>query len=206
MADSSQTLSGRVRSAVKPYADQVGVGSFLRQSWVESHRLGEYMRRWTGWRPAPQDAILLAGSGRSGTTWLTDILTTGTRIQQIFEPLIPLWNENVCKLTGWDRLGPHSWSWYLPPDSSQPEWFELLHQVLTGRYRNYWTDYYRTCFFPDRFLIKEIRANLMLGYIADKFHPKIIYVIRHPCAVVESRLAVGWHADVADILRLYPKS
>jgi hypothetical protein len=69
-------------------------------------------------------------------------------------------------------------------------------------FRNYWTDYERTSWFPARFLIKEIRANLMLGWLYRRFQPRIIYLVRHPCAVVYSRLMAPqpWHADVRDIL------
>ena len=51
------------------------------------------------------------------------------------------------------------------------------------------------------FLIKEIRANLMLGYLYDHFQPKIIYLVRHPCAVTYSRTFMNnFGADVNDIL------
>jgi hypothetical protein len=72
--------------------------------------------------------------------------------------------------------------------------------VLTGKSRTYWTDSVRTSFFPKRYLVKEIRANLMLGYVHDHFHPRIIYLSRHPCAVVASRVRLGWRVDLDNLL------
>jgi hypothetical protein len=54
---------------------------------------------------------------------------------------------------------------------------------------------------PDRYLIKEIRANLMLGYIHDHFQPRIIHVLRHPCAVVASRTRLDWRVNLGDLLQ-----
>ena len=41
-------------------------------------------------------AIFLAGSGRSGTTWLSNIIAAMSGTQEIFEPLHPLWNKEFC--------------------------------------------------------------------------------------------------------------
>ncbi|GAB4403125.1 MAG: hypothetical protein OHK003_30860 [Anaerolineales bacterium] len=158
-----------------------------------------------GWHgcPSPETSILLFGSGRSGTTWITDVLCALPGVQQIFEPLFPPWNERVRQITGWDKRDPYIRGIYLRPEEEYPEWEDLWHRILTGKFRNYWTDYKRTSWFPNRFLIKEVRANLMLGWLYRKFQPSILYIMRHPCAVVYSRLAAPqpWHADVQDALR-----
>ena len=36
----------------------------------------------------------------------------------------------------------------------------------------------------DPVIVKFIRANLMLSWLSDKFNVKIVFVIRHPAAVV----------------------
>jgi hypothetical protein len=71
---------------------------------------------------------------------------------------------------------------------------------LTGRSRTYWTDTARTSFFPRRYLIKEVRVSLMLGYLHDQFHPRIAYLSRHPCAIVASRIGLGWRLDLNNLL------
>ena len=151
--------------------------------------------------PHPSSTTLLAGSGRSGTTWLADMLTMGTRTQQIFEPLHPYWIPEVRKLAGWTKELHRMRLLYLRPDGVYPEWEALLTRVLSGRVRSWgWTDYQRTSYFPERYLIKMIRANLMLGYLYNTFHLPIIYIMRHPCAVTLSRLQTKSFCNVGDLL------
>lgn len=194
-------INPHIRQAVKPYADRLGLGQAFRQLYVELNLIGERMQFAIKGRPDPSTAILLAGSGRSGTTWITELLTRQSRIQPLMEPLIPVWNADVRRIMGWNESGPYIWSVYLRHDETNMAWHHLLERIFSGELRNYWTDYERATIFPERFLIKEIRANLMLGYIYDNFRPTILYLIRHPCAVISSRLRAEWHADVQDILR-----
>lgn len=188
---------------LKKSMDYLGVGGWIRQSVTEFRRLGERIRFFVLGKPDSSMSVFLAGSGRSGTTWITDVLCALPGVQQIFEPLFPPWNERVRQLTGWDKSDPYIRSIYLRPAEEYPEWENLWRRILTGGFRNYWTDYARTSWFPNRFLVKEVRANLMLGWLYRKFQPRIVYIMRHPCAVVYSRLAAPqpWHADVRDILR-----
>lgn len=161
--------------------------------------LGEQMGGRFRPRPKPSDAILLAGSGRSGTTWLAALLASHSRTQVIFEPENPSWTKEVRPLTGW---GPslNVRSFYITAHAQSAEWFQFWERALSGGVRNGFTDRLRTSWFPNRYLVKVIRANLMLGYIYDNFRPMVVYCMRHPCAVVASRIALGWVADVRDIL------
>ncbi len=167
---------------------------------VELALAGERLKFGLLGRPEASEAILMVGSARSGTTWLMNVLSSARGIQPIFEPLYPPYSPAVRELAGWDARDPYLRGHYLRPHGAYPGWAEFLGRVLTGRERNYWTDFERTSLLPDRFLIKLIRANLMVGYIAEAFRPAIVYTIRHPCAVVRSRLGLSWHADVADLL------
>jgi hypothetical protein len=199
-----ETFSHRARAGIKPLVDHLGAVKYLRQIYVETLMLGERAKfSMVGWPPV-SSTILLTGSGRSGTTWLADVLCTFSGTQQIFEPLHPRYNPDISRITGWEwdeKKTHHEHKiLYLPPEPEMPEWTSLLEKALTGRSRNYFTDSSRTSFFPMRFLVKDIWTNLMLGYIAKRFDPKIIYILRHPCAVVHSRLGVNWAANVEDIL------
>jgi hypothetical protein len=45
-------------------------------------------------------------------------------------------------------------------------------------------------------LIKEIRANLFLKWLNDTFpEVPLLFLVRHPCAVVSSRIQLGWATD-----------
>lgn len=177
-----------------------GIKSIIKSSLVEIQRSGERIKFMVKGEPDPSSAILLVGSGRSGTTWISNVLSRSPGIQQIFEPLNPVWDEETRNLTRWHPIRLHPRSYYIRPSEESPQWKDFLERILKGQVRSLWTDPDRTSFFPNRFLIKSIRANLMLGYIYDNFKPKIIYVTRHPCATIYSRLALGWQADVNDIL------
>lgn len=183
-----------IRAHAKVALNSLGVRPAVEQGVVEVGLLGERLQRLVRGRPAPSQAILLAGSGRSGTTWLSDVLATVPGTQRIFEPL--------RQAARWDpALATSVRSPYLRPDGDYLQWHALLYRVLTGRCRTYWTDSKRTSFFPDRLLIKEIRANFMLGYVHDHFGPRIVYLLRHPCAVVASRVRLGWRINLGDLLR-----
>ncbi len=41
-------------------------------------------------------------------------------------------------------------------------------------------------------VIKEIKGNLMLSWLEKWFNVKIVFLIRHPCAVVYSQRKMGW--------------
>lgn len=179
----------------KRAVESAGLRTAAERGLLEAGLLGERLQYLFRTRPEPSRAILLAGSGRSGTTWVSDILCRVPGTQRIFEPL----RQSARWLPPDTR--PSVRSPYLRPDGEYPGWHELLRNVLTGRCRTYWTDPSRTSFFPHRFLIKEIRANLMLGYIEEHFRPRIIHVLRHPCAVVGSRIRLAWRVNLADLLQ-----
>jgi len=195
-------ISNKLYNLLKHNLDNLGFGVLARQLLVEVMLLGERTKFAILGRPETNMALLLAGSGRSGTTWITELICSLPGVQQIFEPLFPPWNDQVREITGWDMSNPYIRSLYLRANQEYPRWNDLWQRILTGRFRNYWTDYERNAWFPDRFLVKEVRANLMLGYLYRNFQPRMIYILRHPCAVVHSRLALPqpWHADVEDIL------
>lgn len=188
-------------SAAKRVVDDAGIGYPLRQAFVHVRSLGEYLLHALEGRPDPQSTILVAGSGRSGTTWLGEMLCHDSRIQEIFEPLLPFWNDEVRELTGWRTEGAWLQGVYLRADAERPAWCRHLHKVFTGRVRNHWTDARRTAWFPTRYLVKSIRMNLMLGFVARQLNPQIVFIIRNPVDVVASRINVGWQADLGDILK-----
>ena len=140
-----------LRRRVRAWTIPLGLDGLARSAYVASGRLGE--RVWQGFagRPGPGDARLLVGGGRSGSTWVADILCSGTRVQQIFEPLHPVEVAEVQTLTGWQDTGrPHIRSFYLRPDGEYPAWEGFLARMLAGDVRSYWTDAERTSWLPKR--------------------------------------------------------
>ena len=177
----------------------------LKRAWMEARRLGERSAFALSGPPDPATTLLLASSGRSGSTWLGDMLAATPGVQQIFEPLDPRNSAAYRQLINWPPDLPSSAfkRHYLHPHAQAPAWRTFWADVLQGRVRTYLTDYARTSFFPSRFLVKTIRANMMLGFIDQQFHSPIILLARHPGAVLNSmfhRVRAPWPADVQDIL------
>ncbi len=202
-ARGSPAQNAQAKSQLRRWSRWMRLDDLLKWLYVQGRMIGERTAFLVHGRPPPHSAIVLAGSGRSGTTWVADVLTDGTRLQQIYEPLHPSFMLKVRHLTGFDARDPYLRLFYRQAHSDDPAWYDFWYALLTGRVRNHWTDHARTAWFPDRFLIKTIRIHLMLGYVYDNFQPTIVYLTRHPCAVVYSRLhkvEVPWHANVSDIL------
>lgn len=65
------------------------------------------------------------------------------------------------------------------------------------------TQYLHQKMWARRYVIKEIRANLMLEWLANYTGGRIVYLIRHPCAVIGSRMRQdepAWVPDIEEIL------
>ncbi|MHC4847047.1 MAG: sulfotransferase [Planctomycetota bacterium] len=133
----------------------------------------------------PEDCVFLAGSGRSGTTWVGDILNYRNEYRMIFEPF---WRNEVSLVSHFHARQ------YLPPDCTDPAFIEPARRILSGEVRDPWFDVLNTKWIARRRLIKDIRANLLLGWIRAQFPmTPIILLLRHPCAVAASTLKMGWN-------------
>jgi hypothetical protein len=132
----------------------------------------------------PGRTVLLAGVGRSGTTWISNIINSGNNFRYIFEPFHPF------KVPEAQAFQYHQ---YLRPGADDPVIFDAAKTILTGRFRNPWADRVNKKWIASRRLVKTIRANLMLGWIHRHFPEiPIVFLIRHPCAVVNSWIKLGW--------------
>ena len=136
-----------------------------------------------------RNTIFLAGSGRSGTTWLSEILNHDNEYRYIFEPFHP----DKVKLCKHFRRKQ-----YLRSGDRRKEFLEPAEKILSGSFRNLWTDRFNRKRIPRRRLVKDIRANLLLGWMHSNFPGMpLVLMLRHPCAVTNSRLELGWK-DILD--------
>jgi hypothetical protein len=86
---------------------------------------------------------------------------------------------------------------YLRPDNHDPQFLTVASRIFTGRIRNGWINQYNRAFVTDRRLIKDVRSNLMLKWVCEHFPGmKIVFVMRHPCAVALSKVRLGWKIDL----------
>ena len=136
-----------------------------------------------------RNSVFLAGSGRSGTTWVSGIINHRNGYRLIFEPFHP----GICK--NFRRKQ------YLRPGDRREEYLEPARKVLTGGIRSSWTDRFNRKFVARRRLIKDIRANLLLGWMRENFPGMpIVLLLRHPCAIAASRLALGWRDSLPETM------
>jgi hypothetical protein len=164
--------------------------------------------------------IVIAGSGRSGTTWILDALADSNDMRTIFEPLHP---------QAIPSARPYS-NAYIPRHADAPDLKSYLDGVFSCKTRSVWSDYRVR---PDRMMptiatfssvreirlllsrygnlwrnfrkyghsqrsgviTKFIRANLMLGWLEQNFDLSLLFVVRHPGAVVASQLEKGTEWD-----------
>jgi hypothetical protein len=162
------------------------------------------------------EARVIAGSGRSGTTWVLDVLGKSNAMRTIFEPL-----KTVTR-----RVPDYEYA-YLPDDARVDDLKSFLTGVFAGDFKSIWSDYriipsrlrpgldifasrhglwnyahwiktllrhrrrYRPQLANPRILVKFIRANLMIEWLQRNFDARVAFVVRHPGAVVESQLRLG---------------
>jgi Sulfotransferase family len=167
--------------------------NFERSVWREvgGGLLGQlYLDRGDG----PADTILLAGHDRSGTTWIAEALNHRKDLRYIYEPFHPGRVDATRVFT--PRL-------YLRPEDRDATYLDAARAVLSGQVRSLWADKYNRAFLPKRRLVKEVRSNLLLPWLSASFpETRIVFMLRHPCAVANSerRLSGSWHIDLSRFL------
>jgi len=139
-----------------------------------------------------EDTIVLAGSPRSGTTLLLESLHKLPGYKAINEPLV---RKKIRRKYGFNLRS------YFAPGQLVPEQKKILTLVLQGQMDQSVRWLFEAETFPGRILehskrnkllVKFCRINRMLPWFAEQFDVRgIIFIIRHPCAVVNSMLRFG---------------
>ena len=146
-----------------------------------------YPRLYRDRHPDIADSILVAGTARSGTTWLADLIASQLSCRMMFEPFNP---ELVLDFHGFHYFH------YQRPEQENLALQHYCEKIFRGRIRHPWIDREVDQLRPRYRLIKEIRANLFLRWINLHFPQlPLLFIIRHPCAVVQSRLQLNWATD-----------
>jgi hypothetical protein len=136
--------------------------------------------------------VFVAGTARSGTTWLSELINHRNEYRYVFEPFD---HRKV------PRVAPLGGRRYLRPDDDDPAAFAVAEHVLTGRIRHPWTERFNRRLVADRRLVKDVRANLFLGWMRARFPGMpIVLMLRHPFAVALSYEKQGWRGSVETLL------
>ena len=137
-----------------------------------------------------RDTIIISGSPRTGTTWIMEILETLPSYRSIFEPFHKEWFPEVKRLNLSSLHRP-----YVYYKDNNPVLKEYLRKVFQGHVTTRVLHYIPT---PrniykrlkvSKIIVKFIRANRLLPWIANNFELRGIYfIIRHPCGTIASQL------------------
>jgi len=140
----------------------------------------------------PRRATLVVSSGRSGSTLLAELLTSGSGMRLMFEPfradLVPL-----------ARAIPRGR--FLEPGAEDRALAAVVTQIFSGRLRNGWADTFNTCRLPRGRVVKEVRIANLLPWLTDRF-PEVpaVYLLRHPVATAWSVAELGWEDELDQLL------
>jgi len=124
--------------------------------------------------------IVVFGAGRSGTTWLAQIIASAG-LEFVFEPLNP---GEVPEARVMKPLPLYC------RKQDAFEWEALFTRMMNGEVRNSWT--IRLNPGAERKVIKFIRANLLIEWILHNFDVHPVFITRNPLAVVASIKEQGW--------------
>jgi hypothetical protein len=137
--------------------------------------------------PEIERCLLLAGTARSGTTWIGDLIAGQRPTRVMFEPFHP---EKVAEYSSYNRF------LYRRPDDNDLRLQAFCASVFSGQIRDLWIDRTVSVLRPQARIVKDVRCNLLLKWISQRFPGlPLILLLRHPCAVVHSRLELGWDTD-----------
>lgn len=139
------------------------------------------------------NTIFIAGTGRSGTTWLENLVNCDQNFRIMFEPFN---NIYVKHLRNWHHRQ------YIRPQEENVVFKKDAEKILSGDIRNQWIDRYNKKRIVSHRLVKDIRAHLSLKWIHTNFPQiPIVYLLRHPCAIAKSKLEQNWQTDLSVFLR-----
>ena len=144
---------------------------------------------WRARRYDVENTIVVACTGRGGSTWLAQIIASLPRHHLLWEQLH--WRTNPrCQKYGFGE------PIYLTAERATREQEQFVRQILTGqtlpsaintsRYFQPW-DLIRV----RAYVAKFVTANMLLPWIVETFGVRAVFMIRHPCAVVASQMEHG---------------
>jgi hypothetical protein len=142
-----------------------------------------------------RNVVWLFGDGRSGTTWVSDLINPDKRYREMFEPFHPKW------VRGMEGLGYNE---YIRPDDIEHRLLPAATAVFRGRFQFPRVDEQNRRWWYRGLLIKDIFANLFACWASRRFpKTKLVLLIRNPFAVALSKLKTKdwqWMTEPAEFL------
>ncbi len=172
-----------------------------------------------------RDTIILTGSPRSGTSWLMKILRVIPGYTDLFEPLNPIYFPESFEVGFQSRT-------YLPSSKDWQKGEKYLRKIFTslpiydssslkendkrkkfiilryGFFHQLSPEILMHQLVGNKLIVKFVRLNRLLPWVAERFQLRsMIFIIRHPCAVIDSQLKTGffgYHPTFPPYQDIYP--
>lgn len=144
---------------------------------------------WRAERYDVRNTIVVACTGRGGSTWLAQIIASLPRHHLLWEQLH--WRTNPeCQEYGFGK------PLYLTSQRATKEQERYVRQILAGctlpsaintsQYFHPWK-----LLRLRAYVAKFVTANMLLPWLVDTFGVRTVFMLRHPCAVVASQMKHG---------------
>lgn len=148
--------------------------------------------------------IIIVGTARSGTSWLSEIMATPSRYRLLFEPE----HETQTKK---GHLLSDKW---LTQDNVSAEADQYLREIFSNRVDSDWIAQNSNRKFkmhlwpiiPKKFVVKFVRGNLLAHYVQQKYNIPVLHFIRNPYDVITSQRKVKfpWLDDLSKFASQQP--
>lgn len=121
--------------------------------------------------------VWLIGDGRSGTTWVADLINWDQRYRELFEPFHP-----------WRLKTPFHMHQYLRCNDQKSVLNPAIDEVFSGRVLDNRVNEDNRKFWYRGLLVKDIFASLLAAKVKhDRPYIKVVLLIRNPFAVALSK-------------------
>lgn len=126
------------------------------------------------------DVVWLIGDGRSGTTWISNVINHKQKFREIFEPFHPGYVQEVKHF---------EFNKYVRVGEADRNISRFYQKVFSGNFFDSRSDFRFNDFLKGRVLVKDIFSNLLCCQLVAEF-PRVqpVLVLRSPVAVALSKL------------------
>ncbi|WP_179319496.1 sulfotransferase domain-containing protein [Winogradskyella helgolandensis] len=141
--------------------------------------------------------VLIVGSARSGTSWLSEIIAQQSRYRMLFEPEHEFRTPKghlICDQWITANHNTDKQNTYLKAIFSNRVDCDWIGQISNRKYkRHLWP------FLPKMYIIKMVRGNLLASYVNNKYNIPTLHIIRNPYEVIHSQKRVNfpWLFDLS---------
>lgn len=145
--------------------------------------------------------IIIVGTARSGTSWLSEIIARQNRYRMLYEPEQAMRTKKGYLLSDrWFEDKEVSkevrrYLWLIFNNRVDCDW---IAQNSNRKFkRHLWP------FIPKKFIIKFVRANLSAKFMNEAFKIPVIHIIRNPYDVIRSqqRSYFAWLIDLSHFIK-----